>query len=180
MKKVILSFLLATALFSYDLAQFYKDYQDKNYLKACKKGVNIFNRYKQDENYLTVYSFACLKSDMIDRLAVPVTGLRLSKEARANASYFSAILLQKKILYHAVIDDVDISSLKLPTTNFVLSRVFDMYINKEYVLKDETYLFEDLQKGLEYKMYVVQTQRFQKLIIEQYKDTQLINSHEYF
>ncbi|MGM0624057.1 MAG: hypothetical protein ACQESH_08590, partial [Campylobacterota bacterium] len=141
MKKLLLTILSTSVLLSYSLEEFYKDYKEEKYDYACKKGVTIFSQNRQDENYLTIYSFACLKSDMIDRLAVPITGLRESKEARANASYFSAVLLQKKLLYHAVIDGTDIKGLNFPTTEFVLSRIFDMYVDEDYTKKDETYHF---------------------------------------
>jgi hypothetical protein len=178
MKKLLLFFIFVCVANSYDLTQFYKDYKEKRYLDACKKGVNIFNEYKEDEDYLTVYSFACLKSDMIDRLAVPVTGLRKTKEARANASYFSAILLQKKLLYHAVVDGVDISGLKLPTTDFVLSRVFDMYSNKQYLEKEGTYTLNDDETT--YKMFVIDDDKFKKLIIQQLKNGNVVSTHTYF
>lgn len=115
---------------------------------------------------------------MIDRLAVPVTGLRKTKEARANASYFSAILLQKKLLYHAVVDGVDISGLKLPTTDFVLSRVFDLYSNKQYLEKEGTYTLNDDETT--YKMFVIDDDKFKKLIIQQLKNGNVVSTHTYF
>lgn len=178
MKKIILLTILASTLFSYSLQEFYSDYKKGSFLQACKKGVGIFNKYKNDEEYLTVYSFACLKSDMIDRLAVPITGLRGSKEARANASYFSAILLQKKLLYHAVVDGVDISGLNFPTTDFVLSKVFDLYSQNKFTKEDDIYSLKDGQKH--YKMYIVEDKRFKKLMIDEYIGQKLIKTHSYF
>lgn len=178
MKKIVLIAILTATLFSYSLQEFYADYKEGNFLQACKKGVGIFNRYKNDEDYLTVYSFACLKSDMIDRLAVPITGLRGSEEARANASYFSAILLQKKLLYHSVVDGVDITGLNLPTTDFILSKIFDMYSQGEFTKKDDVYSFQDGDKS--YKMYVLQDKRFKKLMIDEYIGQKLIKTHSYF
>lgn len=181
MKYFFTILLLSNLLFSYELADFYKDYKEKNYMHACKKGVSIFNQYKNDEDYLTVYSFACLKSDMIDRLAVPITGLRKSKEARANASYFAAILLQKKLLYHAVIDNVDIEGLKLPTTDFILSKVFDMYTTNNYIKNNDVYMFKnDNNNDIIYKMFVRDDERFKKLIIQQIKNDTVIKTHNYF
>ncbi len=178
MKKLILICLLGTFGMSYSLTQFYEDYKEENYLRSCKDGLRIFSKHKNDEKFLTVYAFSCLKSDMIDRLAVPVTGLRSTKEARANASYFSAILLQKKLLYHSVVDGVDISGLNFPTTDFILSKVFTLYSDKKYEKKNGAYLLEG--DGVTYKMYVEEGARFKKVVIEEYENGKLVKTHKYF
>jgi hypothetical protein len=178
MRLLLITALIASGLWGYSLNKFYEDYKKKNYYAACKHGVSIFAQNKKSNEFLTVYSFACLKSDMIDRLAVPVTGLRGSKEARSNASYFASILLQKKLLYNAVIDGIDISGLNLPTSDYILSKVFHMYADKEYEKSQNRYIMEDGR--LVYEMYVKQEGGYKKLVIEQYKDSKLIQTHKYF
>ncbi|MGM0533122.1 MAG: hypothetical protein ACQERK_01345 [Campylobacterota bacterium] len=178
MKIFIMILCTASLMFGYSLNRFYEDYKNENHLRACKQGVSIFAQHKKDEDFLTVYSFACLKSDMIDRLAVPITGMRNSKEARSNASYFTSILLQKKLLYNAVIDDVDISGLNLPTSDYILSRVFHLYANEDYTKEGSRYVM--VQEDFKYEMYIDDTGRYKKLVIEKYKDDELIDTHKYF
>jgi hypothetical protein len=156
-------------------------YQNKKYEDVCNIGFNNFKYNRQDEEYISLYAFACLKSDFIDRLSIPTAMLKFSREARANSAYFSVILMQKKLLYHALIDNYDISSLKLPTTDYILSKVFDLYAKLGVKEQRAFYLFEDeSDKKLTYKLYVVKDDRLSKIVIEEYYDSTPIKRHVYW
>ena len=164
-----------------DLEDLYNLYSKKQYAKACHLGLNIFNNYKKNSKFLMLYGFSCLYSDYIDRLAVPMTGLRHTKTERANASFFATIILQKKLLYHSLLDNVDISDLKLPKTDYVLSRIFDMYTKKDYKLIDGKYYFNrDKDKNLMYVLYVEYGRGSPKMVIEERLDNHLIKKHRYW
>ena len=184
MKK--LSFLLipiffATAIHANELEKLYDLYSQKKYARACHLGLNIFNQYKKNSKFLMLYGFSCLKADYIDRLAVPMTGLRHTKTERANASYFATIILQKKLLYHALLDNVDISNLKLPETDYILSRVFDMYTKKEYNKMNDKYYFNpDDKKKILYILYIEYGRGAPKMVIEERLDDHLIKKHRYW
>ena len=75
-------------------------YQNQHYAKACQIGFNNFSTNSSDEKFISLYAFACLHSDFIDRLAIPIAKLKYSKEARINSAYFATILMQKKMLYN--------------------------------------------------------------------------------
>ena len=156
-------------------------YQNEEYAKACTVGYDYFKKYKKDEAYVSLYAFSCLKSDYIDRLSQPITSLKYSPEARKNAAYFSIILMQKKVLYYALIDGYELSQFKFPTTDYVLSKVFDLYSQlpkhqqkKFYILKDP----HDSQ--LIYKLYVMKQHNINKMVIEEYYDTIKIKRHIYW
>ncbi|WP_300367338.1 hypothetical protein, partial [Hydrogenimonas sp.] len=125
--------------------------------------------------------FSCLKADYIDRLAVPMTGLRHSKTERANASYFATIILQKKLLYHALLDNVDISNLRLPETDYILSKIFDMYTKHQYKKVDEKYYFNAKEKNdMLYVLYIAHGKGSPKMIIEERLDNHILNVHRYW
>jgi len=156
-------------------------YQNKKFKEACRLGFNNFSRYKRDESFVSLYGFSCLNADYIDRLAIPTTTLKHSKEARANAAYFSVILMQKKLLYHALIDSYDISALKLPSTDYVLSKVFDLYTKVPNQTKRSYYIFKDpSDPKLSYKLYLVKERYVTKMIIEEFYDTMMIKRHIYW
>ena len=182
MKKIILAFLIATAaLNAGDLQKIYALYTQKRYKPACQLGLRIFEKHKRDSKFVMLYGFACLKADYIDRLAVPLTGLRATKTERANASYFATILLQKKLLYHALLDHVDISHLVLPKTDYVLSKVFDLYVQKAYRKIDDKYYLESKDsKGLLYVLYTQSNGRVHKMVLEERLDGNIIKIHKYW
>ena len=156
-------------------------YQNEKYEMACNLGYNSLDDNARDEEYVSLYAFACLKSDYIDRLAIPTSLLKFSKEARANSAYFSVILMQKKLLYHALVDGYDLSKLKLPTTDYILSRIFDLYSKLEKHESRSVYLFEDLHNPkISYKLYLVNDKRLSKIVIEEYYDTISIQRHVYW
>jgi len=156
-------------------------YQNNKFAKVCTMGFDNFAKYKRDEEFVSLYAFACLNSDYIDRLAVPTAVLKFSKEARANSAYFSVILMQKKLLYHSLVDGYELSELKLPTTDYVLSKVFDLYAKLGKHEKRAFYLFEDPKdKKLSYKLYLTKDYKIAKMVIEEYYDTMLLKRHIYW
>ncbi|EDZ61464.1 hypothetical protein CBGD1_1543 [Sulfurimonas gotlandica GD1] len=156
-------------------------YQNKKYEDVCSIGFDNFKKYKKDEEFVSLYAFACLNSDYIDRLAIPVALLKFSREARANSAYFSVILMQKKLLYHALIDNYDLSSLSLPTTDYVLSKVFDFYAKLGVHEPRAFYLFEDENdKKLSYKLYLEKDTKLSKIVIEEFYDTINIKRRVYW
>ncbi len=179
--KLILALLLSLSLYANAKQDMFTLYQNKNFEKACKLGFKNFTKNKKDEEYISLYALSCLHADFIDRLAIPISILRYSKEARANAAYFSVILMQKKLLYHAMLDDYDISSLNLPSTNFILSKVFDLYAELGKHKKRDFYIFTDKQDPrLKYKLYIIEEKSVRKIIIEEYYDNISIKRHVYW
>jgi hypothetical protein len=156
-------------------------YQNKKYEDVCKIGFDNFRQNKADEEFISIYAFACLYSDYIDRLAIPVAMLKFSSESRANSAYFSVILMQKKLLYHAMVDGYDLSSMDIPTTDYVLSKVFDLYSKLPKHTPRAFYLFEDPHnKKLTYKLYLSKSDRLNKMVIEEFYDTITIKRHVYW
>jgi hypothetical protein len=89
--------------------------------------------------------------------------------------------MQKKLLYHALIDNYDLSSLNLPTTDYVLSKIFDFYAKLGTHEARTFYLFEDKDdKKLTYKLYLERDSKLNKIVIEEYYDTISIKRHVYW
>ncbi|MBU1659029.1 hypothetical protein KKG72_08270 [bacterium] len=179
--KIIIILSIVISLYADTIQDMFNLYQNKKYEDVCTIGYDNFKKYKQDEEFVSLYAFACLNSDSIDRLAVPIVILKLSKESRANSAYFSVILMQKKLLYHALIDNYDLSSLSLPTTDYVLSKVFDLYSKLDKKDKRAFYLFEDKNDyKLTYKLYVTRDDNLNKIVIEEFYDTIAVKRHVYW
>jgi len=156
-------------------------YQDHKYKKVCDLGFNNFRKNNKDEEYISLYAFACLKSDYIDRLSTPIVMLKSSKEARSNAAYFSVILMQKKLLYHSLVDGLKLSQLKFPTTDYILSKVFDFYSKIGVHEQRLFYLFKDEKDPkLTYKLYISKGPKVDKMIIEEYYDLVILQRHTYW
>ncbi len=179
--KIALLLFLTISLYADIKQDMFNLYQNEKFEDVCQQGFDNFKAHKQDEEFVSLYAFACLKSDYIDRLAVPVAVLKFSEESRANSAYFAVILMQKKLLYHALVDNYDLSAFRLPTTDYVLSRVFDLYAKLEKHEPRAFYLFEDPNDDkLTYKLYISRDYKLDKIVIEEFYDTITIKRHVYW
>jgi len=179
--KTVLIILLSLSLHANIKQNMFNLYQNNKFEKVCTMGFDNFKKNKHDEEFVSIYAFACLNSDYIDRLAVPTAVLKFSKESRANSAYFSVILMQKKLLYHALVDNYDLSEFTLPTTEYILSKVFDLYSKIGPHEPRMFYLFEDPKDSkITYKLYLSKDYKISKMIIEEYYDTVAIKRHVYW
>jgi len=179
--KILLLVLLSLTLYADLKHEMFTLYQNKKFKEVCNKGFTNLYPNKKDEEFVTLYALACLKSDYIDRLSIPIAILKQSPEARSNSAYFSVILMQKKLLYHSLVDNYDLHAFKLPTTDYVLSKVFDLYSKISKHSPRAYYLLEDTQdKKLSYKLYISTESMIDKLIIEEFYDTIKIKHHIYW
>lgn len=179
--KILLIILVAISLYADAKQKLFNLYQNKKYLDACNLGFDNLKENTRDEEYMSLYAFACLNVDFLDRLSMPISTLKYSQEARSNAAYFSIILMQKKLLYHALIDGYNISGLNLPSTDYILSKVFDLYTKTKNEKHAKVYTFEDKDDNQkQYKLYLLKNARINKIIIEEYQNTTLIKKHVYW
>lgn len=179
--KIVIMLLLSLSLYADVKQEMLSLYENGYYKDACMLGYNNSLSYDKDENFISLYGFACLKSDYIDRLILPITKLKNSAEARSNGAYFSIIMTQKKLLYHSLIDGYKLSSLKLPSTDYILSKVFDLYSELTDEEQKEVYLFEDkYDKKLTYKLFLRKDEEVHKMVIEELYDKMIIKSHVYW
>ncbi len=179
--KLLLALLISITLYADIKQNMLGLYQNKKYKKACDIGFNNFRYNNKDEEYISLYAFACLKSDYIDRLTTPIAMLKFSKEARSNSAYFSIILMQKKLLYHSMVDGYNLSNIDLPTTDYILSKVFDLYLKLGKHESRTFYLFEDENDAkLTYKLYLSKSNKVYKIIIEEFYDSISIKKHIYW
>ncbi|MFA6760326.1 MAG: hypothetical protein WCR69_04700 [Sulfuricurvum sp.] len=180
--KSLLFLLLSIALFGSNIKEELADlYNKKEYEQVCKKGFNAFNQNLKDEEFLSLYAYGCLYADYIDRLAVPIASLKFTKEGRANASYFSIVLMQKKLLFYSINDGYDISGLNMPTTEYILSKVFDLYTKEPYTKGKESFsLVDNIDDSITYKLYLEHDPKLNKMIIEKYKDSTFVERHIYW
>lgn len=161
--------------------QMLKLYKAGSFEASCELGYSQFEANKRDEEFISLYSFACLEADFIDRLSVPSVTLRFSKEARANAAYFAVILMQKKLLYHALLDNYDLSIYTLPSTDYILSKVFDLYTKQGKQTPQESYTFRDEKDPQRsYKLYVTKNDTVAKIVIEEYHNGSMLKRHIYW
>lgn len=180
MKSLFMIMSMTTFLFSSNLSRLYKFYENQEYNKACDYAYKYYykKKNKNSENYLTLYGLSCLETNNIDRIAIPMTRLTKTEDARANANYFGTILLQKQLLLQALLDNKPLGELVLPKTDFIISKIFKLFLYEKYILEGEKYTFTD--ENLLYKLYIKRVRRGERyMVIDIYKDNKFTKRYQY-
>lgn len=154
-------------------------YQKGAYSQACALGVQNFKLIQSNEAYTSLYAFSCLNSDQIDRLSTPVKTLNQSAEARANASYFSLLILQKRLLIQALYDGYPLKELKLPVSSHLLSKIFDFYCKNPQPANTIKEYTQPSNPRESYKLYTIEANRLKTFAIDEYYDKILTKHHVY-
>jgi hypothetical protein len=180
MKVVILCTLFISTLISSNLSTLYKLYETQQYKRGCDYGFKYLKKNRDSEKFLTLYGLSCLETNKIDRIATPMVKLKNGKAQRENGSYFGTILLQKQLLKQALLDKKELGKLKLPKTNFVLSKIFNLFVHKRYHLKDDIYIFQDSNnRDIEYQLYIQKMATKNYMILDIYKNNKFIKRYRY-
>lgn len=182
-KKLILvcCLLLTNYLYAFDKNDIIKLYKDKNYRKVCLRAGDLYQKYKNDDEFLNIYAHSCLEEDMINRTILPIIKLYKTPQSRENAAYYATILYQKKLLYHALVDDVDISYVNLPKTKYILSIIFNKFVSGDYNYKNGAYWFNDDEKSdIKYKLSVETHQKAKKIFLRTYVNGKITKVRTYW
>jgi hypothetical protein len=182
MKKTLLViFLASNCLFGITLDDVVDLYKKGDYHQACIYAASIYERMGHNEPYLSLYGYACLKSDNINSLAKPIMKLVKTKEGRADARYFASVLFQKKMLYAAVVDNEDISYINLPNTEYILSQIFTKYVRNDFEKDGDAWVFQDENdESTKHIMTLVIDGEYPKLYLKTYKADKLIKTRVYW
>ncbi len=176
MRKILLLVFVANLSFAFSLSKLISAYKSGNHRYVCIEGAKNFSKIKKDADLITMYAFSCLNIDKIDRLSVPIIFLKNSPEQRKNRAYFSLIIAQKNILVNALFDGQEFSGLNVPNSDYVLSRVFNLYFQKKYKFTDNRYNMED-ERG-KYTLYTDSKKGRKIMVIEEIdKDGKKIIHH---
>jgi len=174
--KKLLFLMIFINLFGVTKNEIYTFYKNKNYKETCTKGMWILNKYRKDDNYMSIVALSCVKNDMIN------TAIRISKYmihtpiGRQNASYISSLFLTKKLLLQMMFDKIDITNLSLPKSDHILSILFENISHNNYSKVDNMYIVQ--QNGYRYTLSTIDNEN--KIIIKIYKNNNLLSKHIYW
>jgi len=162
-----------------DIQPFIDDFKAGKYNKVCEKGSRLFYGGYTDENFISLVGISCAKVDRINILGMLQRTLVNTASSRENASYFSSLILQKRLIYQFMIDGTDLSNLKLPSSRHLLSRVFENLSSGNYkVLVESPKLIEINDRGRKI-MVSVSDDKPIKVLIDEYTTSGQLERHWY-
>jgi len=178
-KFIVVFFILFSTLYADMTEKLFEFYQQGMYNRGCEAGEKYFQAHQKDETYVSLYAFSCLKDDRIDSLALPITLLNTSVEARSNAAYFTLLIMQKKLLIQSLYDNKPLYNLKFPTSSHLLSRIFDLYLKNPEVGELIKEYQDPANPRQTYKLYTTLKNGRKTIAIDEYYDKILTLHHVY-
>ncbi len=177
MRLFVIYFMIVFSLQAATLQDLVRHYKSGDFAYVCRMGYKMFDRLKRSEAMVSMYAYACLKDDKIDRLAVPILILGKTAAGRKNRAYFSLILAQKNILMASLCDGVPLSGLQVPDTDHIISKIFNLYYQKKLKKVDNKYTYTSPDNRVRYTVEVQKKGRC-SLVIKEY-DHGTTNEHRY-
>jgi len=176
--KILLALLgvFLSSMYAYSYNDLLKDYEAKNFEKVCNDGAVFLIKNDKNEQILTALGDACAKVDAINPLGNVAKNLISTKEYRESGSYFATLLLQKKLIYQFMLDNINLKELKLPRTDHVLSRVFEQLSKGNYKMVDKR--IEISTPEMNYMLWLSDDDP-KKVYIDENKDGKLVKRHWY-
>lgn len=157
----------------------YDFYQKGQYLQGCEYGYKYFSQHKENEAFVSLLGFSCLKADQIERLSPVISALHDTPDARANSAYFTLLLMQKKLLMQSLYDNKPVVNLRFPDSGHLLSKVFALYL-KDPKPADIVKEYEDPRNPRQtYRLYTTETNGKKSISIDEYYDRILTFHHVY-
>jgi hypothetical protein len=179
MKNIVLLLLLFSSLYSKNIDELIDAFQNREFKLVCQEGMAKFSKGNRDEDFLGMVGVACAEVDYINPLAKLQRVLRSTKTGRNNASYFATLILQKKLFYQFMLDDIELGYLRVPDTNHILSVIFrNLVLNKYQVTSNSPKALEIVDSGRTIKISITDDNP-QKVLVDIFKDGKKIAHHWY-
>jgi hypothetical protein len=171
--------LLHVSVNAKTLEQLAQDFKQKKYYSVCQDGLNEYRAGHQDERLLALTGTACSYVDNINPLGSLQAKMISTAEARETSSYFTSLILQKRLIYHFMLDDISLAHLQLPKSPHILSFVFEHLGNGKfkYISKSPKVIkIEDANRSI---LLSVSQDELKKVVVDEYNGATLIKRHMY-
>jgi len=176
---VISSLTILVNLEAKSIDSLIRDFQNQNFKVVCKDGMRKYSGGNRDEDFLGMVGVACAEIDSINPLGILQKALRSTKAGRNNASYFATLILQKKLIYQFMLDDIDLGYLRVPETGHILSVVFKNLVLKNYKTISKSPKRLEIRDGNRLIKVYVKKATPPKVVIDIYKDGEKVETHWY-
>lgn len=174
---VLLFILLHVSINAQSLQQLVSDFKLKKYYAVCQDGLREYRAGSQDEKVLAITGTACSYIDVINVLGSLQAKMNSTAEGRATSAYFSALLLEKKLIAHFMLDGISLANLSLPKSPHILSFVFEHLGSGKfkYISQNPKVIkIEDADKSVLVSLSNFQPQ---KVVIEEFSGSVLVKRH---
>jgi hypothetical protein len=173
----MLMLMLTTAVWSAKTEVIVSLYKQGNYKKVCKQGMREYYRGNKEAHFAAMVGMACARSDAINPLGILQRSLVTTPALRSSATYFSTLILAKRLLYQHFIDGVALNAFVLPKYDHVLSIVFDHIARNDFKTIGNGMI--RIEEGDRSILVSVSDDRPARLLVDEYLGAKLLHRHWY-
>jgi len=154
-----------------------KLYRNGDYKRACKEGMRQYYAGKKEEHFAAMVGMACAKTDAINALGTLQRNLVGSAALRGSATYFSTLVLAKRLLYQHFVDGIGVDAYVLPKYDHILSIVFDHVRRGDFKRMGEKMV--RIEYGNKTILVSVSDDVPARLLVDEYEGAKLLHRHWY-
>lgn len=152
-------------------------YKHGEYKQVCKQGMREYYRGNKEAHFAAMIGMACARSDAINPLGILQRSLVTTPALRGSATYFSTLILAKRLLYQHFIDGIALDAFVLPKYDHVLSIVFDHIARHDFnTIGDGMIRIEEGNRSI---LVSVSDDRPARLLVDEYSGAKLLRRHWY-
>lgn len=173
----ILLFLLLHVGQAKSTQAFLEDFKKANYAEVCTNGLRHYYGGRKTEMFVAMVGTACAYEDNINPLGLLQRNLVNSPDARETASYFATLVLQKRLLYQFMLDDVNLAHLTLPYSNHILSLVITHIADNSYKVLSTSPKMIKISDGANTISVSISDDQPRKVLVDVYEGSTLQKRH---
>lgn len=170
-------FLISGFLQAKSTRAFVEDFKAGNYAEVCRNGLKHYYGGRKDEIFVTMVGTSCAYVDNINPLGMLQKNLIGSAGARETASYFSALVLQKRLLYQFMLDDTKLDYLTLPYSSHILSLIMSHVSSGNYKTLSTSPKMIKIIDGEKTILLSVSDDEKHKILVDVYEKATLVKRH---
>jgi len=152
-------------------------YKKGVYEQVCHDGMDLYYQGNKEPHFAAMVGMACAKTDVINPLGVLQRNLVTTPALRSSATYFSTLILAKRLLYQHFIDGISLDGFVLPKYKHVLSVVYD-HINRRDFKQMGTGMIR-IEHGKRSIFVSVSDDDPARLLVDEYEGAKLLRRHWY-
>jgi hypothetical protein len=150
-------------------------YKEGAFKQACRAGMLQYYAGNDEPHFAALVGMACAKVDEINPLGALQRNLVQTPALRGTATYFSTLVLVKRLLYQHFIDGTALDGIALPRYDHILSVVFDHVSRGDY--KQMAKKMIRIEEGGRSIFVSVSDDEPVRLLVDEYEGAKLLHRH---
>ena len=153
-------------------------FKNHYYSYLCLNRWRYINKYVgKREDLLSIVAYACLKKHYLTYALDLAKNLRYTKEGRENSTYIISLFAIKNFLMRYIMDDFDISIIRIPNIESDdLGKIFLLTKKEKPKVNNNRYILKYKNENIEVSYNI----KANEILIKYFKNNELVKKEKYW